>query len=397
MWAELVGELYQTRSGQPSIILTKPPQLFSPCLHPLPYDLQDQETIIGKRHVGFLINPTASSLIRAKSNITQSIRQFLLDDEHIEVQTPILAGDAGGAIARPFQTKATEFVDRELALRIAPELWLKRMVVGGFDRVFEIGPSFRNEGIDLTHNPEFTTCEFYRAYTNLQGLMDMTEQMFSMTYNSLLRLNLPGLVPLGGDLFTPPYGRIDFISGLEQAIGAKLPDLSRTSALEELKQLILDLSLPIQAKAAISLPQLLDKLSSEYLELLCVKPTFIINHPACMSPLSKSHTHPSIPNQEVGARAELFVNGREMANMYEEENSPIEQRQKFLQQLRFKNDDTEGVDEAYLEALEWGMPPVGGWGCGIERLTMAMTGAEKIRDVLSFGTLRNVVSKHQMG
>ena len=397
MWIELVGELYQTRSGQPSIILTKPPQLLSPCLHPLPFNLQDQETVIGKRHVGFLTSPTASSLIRAKSNVAQSIRQFLLNDDHIEVQTPILADDAGGAIARPFRTKAAEFTDRELTLRIAPELWLKRMVVGGFDRVFEIGPSFRNEGIDLTHNPEFMTCEFYRAYTNLEGLMDITEQMFSTVYKSLLHLDLPGLVSLNEDLFTPPYEHIDFISGVEQAIGAKLPDMSRASALEDLKQLILDLSLPIQIKAAMNLPQLLDKLSSEYLEPLCIKPTFIINHPACMSPLSKSQTHPSISNQEVGIRAELFVNGREIANMYEEENSPIEQRQKFLQQLRFKNDDTEEVDEAYLEALEWGMPPVGGWGCGIERLTMAMTGTDKIGDVLSFGTLRNVVSKHQKG
>lgn len=348
-----------------------------------------------KRHVGFLTNEQAASFIRAKSKIIQAIRQFLMDDNHVEVQTPILADAAGGAVARPFRTKATEFTDRELALRIAPELWLKRMVVGGFDRIFEIGPSFRNEGIDLTHNPEFITCEFYRAYTDLKGLMNMTERIFEKVAGSIRLSTLPGLEHTVDQKFSPPYKNIDFISGIEQALGAELPDLSSPAALSELKSMLDKLSVPLQITDSISLPQLLDKLSGEYLEPLCQNPTFITGHPECMSPLSKSHPHPTRTSQRIAARAELFIRGQEIANMYEEENSPIEQRRKFIEQLAFKGDAGGEIDEAYLEALEWGMPPVGGWGCGIERLTMAMTGAARISDVLSFGTLRNVISKHR--
>lgn len=330
------------------------------------------------------------------------IRQFLIDQNHVEIQTPILAEGAGGALARPFLTTSTEFTGRELCLRVAPELWLKRLVIGGFDRVFEIGPSFRNEGkeprvelkrllicigLDLAHNPEFTTCEFYRTYADLEELIETTERMIcglaklSKLYKSLnSKLSIP----------SSTFPRLDFIPELEAAINRPLPDLASQGALAGLIQIFTasDIALP----RSPTLPRLLDKLSTLYLEPKCSNPTFIINHPECLSPLSKSFFHPK-SKQRVAARAELFIKGREIVNTYEEENSPSQQRRKFEAQLLFREENsTTSIDENYLQALEWGLPPTGGWGCGIDRLCMLLSGTNRIGDVLPFGTLRNVVS-----
>ncbi|MCJ1245978.1 hypothetical protein MMC30_003182 [Trapelia coarctata] len=388
----ITGIPHKTVRGELSVVLRELPSLLSPCLRRLPTDLHDRETRIRNRHVDFLLNPQTVDVLRLKAEIVQFLRQYLLQCGHIEVQTPILAEGAGGAVARSFVTSATEFPDRKIRLRIAPELWLKRMVIGGFERVFEIGPSFRNEGLDLTHNPEFTTCEYYRTYTDIEELMRMTEDMLARLAKHANKLISSSLVSLKAPKidFCHPFKRVDFIPGIEAAINRRLPNLLLPEAESMVAEIFQDLSLPLPATP--TLPHLLDRLSTTYLEPQCQQPTFIVHQPECLSPLAKSFDHPVV-NQRVSARAELFVNTQEVANMYEEENSPFEQRQKFIEQLSYRTESDEaGIDENYLEALEWGLPPTGGFGCGVERLCMLLSGVSRIGDVLSFGTLRNVVS-----
>ncbi|KAE8400128.1 hypothetical protein BDV37DRAFT_211468 [Aspergillus pseudonomiae] len=388
----VTGRPHRTGRGELTVVATELPQLLSPCLHDVPLDAKEHENSPYPRHVQFLADQTTADIIKARSAIIQYLRQFFLDRSFMEVNTPIVNSIAGGAIARPFYTSATEFPDRQLSLRIAPELWLKRLVVGGFDRVFEIGPSFRNEGIDKTHNPEFTTCEFYHAYANLEDLLSMTESLLSGMAQHIHDFNKDGtLKPTEVD-FSTPFRRIDFLTGIEEKIGRKLPDLTSPDAVVQVKQLFKDLSLEIPE--APTLPRLLDELCSIYVEPECINPTFIINPPECLSPLSKSFIHP-VTGQRVAARGELFIEGKEVVNTYEEENSPSEQRRKFEDQVRYSKDADESaeIDESYLEALEWGLPATGGWGCGIDRLCMLFTGAKRIADVLPFGTLRAVTRR----
>ncbi|KAL2003328.1 hypothetical protein VTN02DRAFT_4238 [Thermoascus thermophilus] len=392
----VTGRPHRTGRGELTVKAIELPKLLSPCLHDIPVDAAEHETSPYARHIQFLADPKTVDILRARSAIIQYLRQFFLDRSFMEVNTPIIAAQSGGAVAQPFYTSATEFPERELSLRIAPELWLKRLVVGGFDKVFEIGPSFRNEGLDKTHNPEFTTCEFYHAYANLEDLMSMTESLLSGMAAHVRELSENGastLKPTEVD-FSTPFRRIDFIPGIEEAIGRSLPDLTSPEAPAELKQLFEDLSLPIPENP--TLPRLVDKLCSTYLEPQCQSPTFIINPPECLSPLSKSFAHPA-NNQRVAARGELFIEGKEVVNTYEEENSPFEQRRKFQEQLLYNKAAGEPgeIDESYLQALEWGLPPTGGWGCGIDRLCMLFTGAKRIGDVLPFGNLRAVTRRHE--
>ncbi|KAF4624409.1 hypothetical protein G7Y89_g13763 [Cudoniella acicularis] len=379
--------------GELSIFCENLPTILSPALNPLPRTFEDPEARVRNRHVDMLVNRRTSDILRARSQIIQRIRNFLLDDQFTEVQTPIIADAAGGAIAKPFTTVATEFSEKQLALRIAPELWLKRIVVGGMDRVFEIGPVFRNEGLDATHNPEFTTCEFYKSYANINELMGMTEKIILRIAQLVSELKTSPLTYLPApdpNFSITPFKRISFIPAIEEGLGQKLPDLESVSASEELVSIFKEKSIPIPASP--TLPRLLDKLANVYIEPQCEAPTYIIHHPACMAPLSKSFVDNS-SKQLVSARAELFIHKSEIANMYEEENSPFEQRTKFEQQAKFRDDENKAaIDESYLEALEWGLPPTGGWGCGIDRLVMLFTGSTRISDVLPFGSLRNVVN-----
>lgn len=389
---EITGVPTRTKRGELSINATKLPVILTPALASLPNTLDDPETRIRNRHADILVNQKVADTLKLRSHIVQYLRNFLIADDFLEVQTPIIAEDAGGAIARPFNTVATEFSTKTLSLRIAPEIWLKRLILGGMDRVFEIGPAFRNEGLDATHNPEFTTCEFYKSFADLEELIKMTEDLFSglaSHVNELISSKLTSLDPLDTNLFTASFQRIEFIPDLEQRIGRKLPDLEAENAAEAIASLFSELSQPLPSSP--TLPRMLDKLASIYLEPSCDAPTFIIHHPACMAPLAKSFRDPAT-NQLVSARVELFVQHKELANMYEEENSPFEQRRKFVQQVQWKDEENEAViDESYLEALEWGLPPTGGWGCGIDRLCMLMSGATRISDVLAFGSLKNVV------
>ncbi|CEJ54086.1 Putative Lysine--tRNA ligase [Penicillium brasilianum] len=388
----VTGRPHRTSRGELTIDATELPTLLSPCLHDIPVHDSSHQTSPYPRHVQFLADPATADILRARASLIQYLRQFFVDRSFMEVSTPIIGSVAGGAIARPFNTSATEFPDRQLSLRIAPELWLKRLVVGGFDKVFEIGPSFRNEGIDKTHNPEFTTCEFYHAYANLEDLMHITETLLSGMATHINAFNKDGTLTPTTASFTNPFRRIDFITGIEAQINRSLPDLSSPDALTNMHALFHDLSISLPTNA--TLPRLLDELCATYLEPTCTDPTFIINPPECLSPLSKSFIHPTT-KQVVAARGELFIEGKEVVNTYEEENSPSEQRRKFEDQVRFSkgSDEAAEVDESYLEALEWGLPATGGWGCGVDRLVMLFTGAKRIGDVLPFGTLRAVTRK----
>jgi lysyl-tRNA synthetase, class II len=396
----VTGKATRTPTGELTIEATRLPELLSPSLVPLPFKLKDENALISQRHVDLLVNQSTTDVLRLRSYIIKNMRDFFDQKGFLEFQTPILAENAGGAIARPFATHATEFPSKGLALRIAPELWLKRLVVGGIDRVFEIGPSFRNEGIDQTHNPEFTTCEFYSAYASLEDLISMTEELITdltMRCQVLISTKLTSLPPVQLTKFMPPFRRMEFIPSLEDALGCKLPDLGADTALEQLTTLVEAKKIDVPKSAKQSLPKLLDRLAAIYIEPHSVdEPLFVLHHPVCMSPLSKSFQCPKT-SQIVSARTELFIGGRELANMYEEENDPVEQRRKFVEQARYKDptasdpDDVVVVDESYVRALESGLPPTGGWGCGIERLVMLFSGARRISDCLSFGNLRNVV------
>ena len=395
----VVGHPHRTEKGELSILAISIPTLSSPSLHQIPEVFTDAEARARSRHVDMLVNPETTSTLEIRHHIEASVQTFFNDQGFIKVSTPILGAGAGGATARAFETEATELMGEKLNLRIAPELWLKRLVVGGLDKVYEIGPAFRNEGVDSVHNPEFSICEFYEAYATLEALMQKTQALLQSVSRRLDDLRNAGKFKSlkgSGVIFDDSFARLEFIPTLEEQLQTALPDLSAPDA----RQNILDIfnQKGIQQPTRPTLPRLLDALAVEYIEPLCLeKPTFIIHHPGCLSPLSK-HFICDRTGQTVAARAELFVNGREYANMYEEENSPFEQRRKFEEQLQQRQVDAEAMelDESYLQALEWGLPPTGGWGCGMDRLVMLFSGQERMADVLAFGSLRNVVGLGKM-
>lgn len=415
----ITGRPTRTKTGELSIEAIHLPQLVAPGLAPLPQNIPE-DARMPQRHIDLLVNRPAEHMLRVRSYVTTHLRQYLENALGcIEIQTPILAANAGGAMARPFATTATEFPEKELALRIAPELWLKRLVVAGFDRVYEIGPAFRNEGIDSTHNPEFTMCEFYISYYNLDQVMRETRRLFLSLAKGLVKFKEKFGITLehpDPTIFEGEWEVVDFIPALNKALGHQLPDLESPDAVRGIIQILEEKnktwhkSLPPNP----SLPKLLDHMAAAALEPQSQgKPIFITKHPACMSPLAKSFTCP-ITNQLVSARAEVFYDGNELANMYEEENDPFAQRRKFVEQAKSKlqaqqqaasqgeelaEDDEPPmvIDHQYISVLESGLPPTGGWGCGVDRLVMMFTGAKRISDVLPFGNLRNVVGLASAG
>lgn len=370
-------------------------QLLSPCLHMLPaehYGFKDQETRYRKRYLDLIMNKNVRDKFLVRSQIITYIRDFLNARKYIEVETPILNVIAGGATAKPFVTHHND-LDMQMYMRIAPELFLKELVVGGIDRVYEIGRQFRNEGIDMTHNPEFTTCEFYQAYADVYDLMDMTELMFSemvkkITGDYVVKYHPDG--PDGKELsidFSRPWKRVDMIEGLEKAYDTKFPpgdQLHTKETGEFLKKLLIKYKL--DCPPPLTNARMLDKLVGE-LEDACINPTFIFGHPQMMSPLAKYHRN--IPG--LCERFEVFVATKEIANAYTELNDPFDQRARFEEQARQKDlgdDEAQLIDETFCNALEYGLPPTGGWGCGIDRLAMFLTDSNTIREVLLFPTLK---------
>ncbi|CBX97623.1 similar to lysyl-trna synthetase [Plenodomus lingam JN3] len=396
-WISVQGCPTKTSTGQLSILAREVPQVLAPCLHHIPELVDSAETLARRPHIHQLTSHEPGDVLRLRAMIYDYIRMYFIQSGFLEVETPLFDVNAGGAIARPFETVANEMSNIPIKLRIAPELNLKRLIIGGQDKIFELGRSFRNEGVDNTHNPEFSTCEFYEVGATLADVVARTEQLIHGLHTATKALRptyFPSLTAPEEIDFSTPFAHLPFIPTVEQACGRKLPNLSTPTAADDLLALFKDLDITIPPNP--TLPRLLDTLAEVYIEPLCKNPTFISQHPEALSPLSKSYVD-DVTGQRVASRVELFIHSREYVNAYEEENSPFEQRRKFIQQRGFQAEGHEGaIDESYLEALEWGMPPTGGWGCGLDRLVMLFASKKRIADVLPFGTLRNVVSIARM-
>lgn len=396
-----IGYPSTSNTGELSLKLSQQITMLSPCLNSMiiPENITDKKIINSNRVLNYLANPSARERIIIKNLIIKLIRQFFVSRDFMEFQTPLINGNATGANAKPFVTQSNH-VDSELQLRVAPELWLKKLVISGFEKIFEIGPSFRNEGIDATHNPEFTSCEFYQSFTDLSELMTISQELFKYIYENLeleaTKANLPLLQSTLYSLkpLTEEYQKVEFIPTIESKTNLKLPNQLTSNNLIEYHN-ALDLPLPETKSPAI----LLDNLASIYLEPISESsntPVFIYNHPSELSPLSKS-TDIKYDDRtyNISLRFELFIRGKEYINAYEEENSPADQLQKFkLQQAsKDQHNDQEALipDWNYIKSLEYGLPPTGGWGCGIDRLAMLFSNSDRIDEVLPFGNLRDVL------
>lgn len=385
----------KTKKGELSVV-PKKIKLLSPCLHMLPhlhYGLKDKETRYRQRYLDLILNNRVRKIFEVRAKIIAYIRRFFDDLGFLEVETPMMNMIAGGATAKPFITHHNE-LNMDLYMRIAPELYHKMLIVGGFDRVYEIGRQFRNEGIDLTHNPEFTTCEFYMAYADYSDVIAITESLVSGMVHSIhgtYKIKYHPEGPEGEEVeidFTPPFKRILMIPALEEALKVKFPPATEMNS-EATNKFLSDLCAKhnVECTPPRTTARLLDKLVGEFIEEQCINPAFIMEHPQIMSPLAKWHRKIA----GLTERFELFVMKKEICNAYTELNDPFVQRQRFEQQAADKaagDDEAQLVDENFCTALEYGLPPTGGWGMGIDRLTMFLTDNNNIKEVLLFPAMK---------
>lgn len=381
----ITGTVFKTKTGEVSIHASSV-TLLSKSLRPLPekfHGLKDQELRYRQRSVDLIMNPDVRNTFIKRAKIEAEIRRRLNELDFIEVETPVLNSAASGASARPFITHHNT-LDIDMYLRIATELHLKRCIVGGLERVYEIGRLFRNEGMDATHNPEFTTIEIYQAYTDYHGMMELCEDLFArccMLVNGTTKIKY-GEYDI--DL-TPPFARLSMNDAVKQYAGA---DFMACETDEEARELARRINLPFEDKTA-NRGKLLALAFDEFVEDKLIQPTFIIDYPVENSPLSKRKKGV----EGITERFELFIAGHEYANAFSELNDPIDQRNRFVQQAmeRAKGDDEAMmIDEDFCQALEYGMPPTGGIGIGIDRMVMLLTGETSIRDVLLFPTMKPI-------
>ncbi len=378
------GFVFKTKTGEVSvhaqeiILLTK-------SLKPLPekfHGLTNTDMRYRQRYVDLIMNPESKDALVKRSKIISAIRRYLDTQNFIEVETPVLVHNAGGAAARPFMTHFNA-LDVDMKLRISLELYLKRLIVGGMERVYEIGRVFRNEGIDTRHNPEFTLMELYQAYTDYHGMMDLTENMYRFVAQEVLGTTTIVYNGVEMDL-GKPFARITMVDAVKQYSGV---DFNQIHTLEEARAVAKEHNIEFEKRHKKG--DILNLFFETYVEEHLIQPTFVMDHPIEISPLTKKK--PS--NPEYVERFEFFMNGWEMANAYSELNDPIDQRERFAaQEEQFKQGDEEAnhTDEDFLNALEIGMPPTGGIGYGIDRMVMLMTDSSSIRDVLLFPTMKPV-------
>jgi lysyl-tRNA synthetase class 2 len=390
----IVGYPSRSKTGELSII-PKKIELLAPCLHNLPFPggLKDIETRYRARYLDLILHDEVTENFIKRTRMIQYIRRFFDERGFLEVETPTMSFLAGGATAKPFITYHNE-LGINLFLRVATELYLKQLIVGGIEKVYEIGKNFRNEGIDLTHNPEFTAIEAYWAYADYYDLIEMTETLLSSMVHHFFGTYQIQFYPLGKATpekcyeidFTPPYRRIPMIETLESKLNISFPrPLEGTECNEFLSKLLADKK--IECTPPLTTSRMLDKLVGEYIEPDLISPSFITDHPQLMSPLAKYHrSKPGITE-----RFELFLGGKELCNAYTELNDPFIQRSLFQDQSKDRaagDDEAHPIDEGYCEALEHGLPPTAGWGMGIDRLVMFLTNNNNIKEVILFPAMR---------
>ena len=380
----VTGEVFKTKTGEISIHATDV-VLLSKSLQILPekfHGLTDTDIRYRQRYVDLIMNQDVKETFIKRSKILREIRNFLADRDFMEVETPMLVANAGGAAARPFETHYNA-LDEDVKLRISLELYLKRLIVGGLERVFEIGRVFRNEGVDTRHNPEFTLMELYQAYTDYEGMMELTESMYRYLAEKVCGSAVITYNGIEIDL-SKPFERITMIDAVKKYANI---DFNEIKTDEEAKKLADEHH--IEYEAHHKKGDIISLFFEEFCEDKLVQPTFVMDHPIEISPLTKKKPD----NPELAERFELFINGWEMCNAYSELNDPIDQRERFkAQEEAFAAGDEEAnhTDEDFLNALSIGMPPTGGIGYGIDRLVMLLTDSPAIRDVILFPTLKSL-------
>ncbi|MFB4333255.1 lysine--tRNA ligase [Paenibacillus sp. CR_12] len=377
------GVLFKTKTGE-TTVKVKELEVLSKSLYPLPekfHGLKDVELRYRQRYVDLIINPDVQKTFITRSRIIQSMRRYLDSQGYLEVETPTLHSIAGGAAARPFITHHNA-LDMELYMRIAIELHLKRLIVGGLEKVYEIGRVYRNEGISTRHNPEFTMIELYEAYADYKDIMALTENLIAHIAQEVLGTQVISYQGHEVDL-TPQWRRVSMVDAVKEVVGV---DFSVDMSNEEAHRLAKDHKVPVEPHMTFG--HILNAFFEQFVEETLIQPTFVTGHPVEISPLAKKND----VDPRFTDRFELFIVAREHANAFSELNDPIDQRQRFEAQMKEKeqgNDEAHEMDEDFLRALEYGMPPTGGLGIGIDRLIMLLTNSPSIRDVLLFPHMRN--------
>ena len=379
----ITGFVFKTRTEEISVH-AKEVKLLSKSLRPLPekfHGLKDPDLRYRQRYTDLIVNPEVKDSFIIRSKIISNVRKILEEKGYLEVETPILNTISGGATAKPFITHHNT-LDIDMYLRIATELYLKRLIIGGFDKVYEIGKNFRNEGMDIKHNPEFTCIELYEAYTNLEGMMNITEEIIRKCANKVCGT---GKISYQGEEINleKPFRRITMIDSIKEVTGV---DFNKIETDEEAQKIAKELNIdidPIKTTRGDIIVQVFEEKVEETLR----EPTFLYEYPIENSPLTKKCKD----NPKMTQRFELFIGGREYANAYSELNDPIDQYERFLKQVQAReagDEEANMMDDDFIQALEYGMPPTGGMGMGIDRLVMLLTDSASIRDVLLFPTMK---------